>query len=119
MKNWKWLLPVPAVLVFAAMAPQSPQGAEVAADAIQVVRMTELQYVDAMGKTTSVPSKNVVEIRILEDALNGIRFEVCYDNGDYSQVQAQAMHILRSGRDPMDVRFVRSRAARMRFPKLP
>ena len=80
---------------------------------------SDLQYVDAMGKTTSVPSKNIVEIRVIEDVLSGVRFEICYDNGDYSQVQAQAMHILRSGRDPMDVRFVRSRASRMRFPKLP
>jgi hypothetical protein len=84
------------------MVPQNPQGSEVAEDPVKVVRMTELQYVDAMGKTTSVPSKNIVEIRVIEDVLSGVRFEICYDNGDYSQVQAQAMHILRSGRDPMD-----------------
>jgi hypothetical protein len=47
-----------------------------------------------------------------------MRFELLYENGDYSQINAQAFHILKTGRDLMDVRLVRSRQARMRFPKL-
>ena len=121
MKNWKLLLPIPCAIALLAMVPQG-QGTEdpAVADIISVVRMSELQYVDQQGKMSVVPSRNIVEIRMLDDAqLHGMRFELVYENGDYSQINAQAIHILKTGRDLMDVRLVRSRQARMRFPKLP
>lgn len=121
MKTWKMLLPVPCVVALLAMIPQQPQGSEdpAVADISTVLRISELQYVDLQGKTSVIPSRNVFEVRMLEDVPQGLRLEILYDNGDYSLIDAQALHVLRSGRDPMDVRFVRSRRARMRFPKLP
>ena len=121
MKNWMLLLPVPCVAALLAMVPQDPRGTEDPAvtDVSTVLRVTELQYVDNQGKTSVIPSRNVFEVRLLEDTQHGMRFEILYDNGDYSLVDAQALHVLRSGRDPMDVRFVRSVRARQRFPKLP
>jgi len=119
MKTWLKLLPVPVVLGLLAMMPQSDQGTQDpnVADIVQVMQMTELHYVDMQGKSTVVPSRNVFEVRMLEDVPQGIRIELLYDNGDYSLIDAQAVHILRSGKEPMDVRFVRSVRSRMRFPK--
>jgi hypothetical protein len=121
MKTWKMLLPIPCVAALVAMMPQGPQGTEdpAVADISTVLRISELQYVDLQGKTSVIPSRNVFEVRMLEDTVGGMRFEILYDNGDYSLIDAQALHVLRSGRDQMEVRFVRSRKARMRFPKLP
>ncbi|MGE3173329.1 MAG: hypothetical protein AB7O97_11945 [Planctomycetota bacterium] len=121
MKTWKLLLPVPCAAALLAMMPQNPQGTEDPAvtDISTVLRISELQYVDAQGKTSVIPSRNVFEVRLLEDTGERMRLEILYDNGDYSLIDAQALHILRSGRDPMDVRFVRSTSARQRFPKLP
>lgn len=120
MKTWKLLLPIPFVAMLLAMMPQGPQGSEDPAvtDIVTVTRMSELQYVDGTGKVSVVPSRNVVEVRLIDDRQNAIRLEIVYDNGDYSLIDAQAVHILRSGRELMDVRLVRSRQARMRFPKL-
>lgn len=121
MKTWQLLLPVPFVVASLAMMPQGPQGTEDPAvtDISTVLHVSELQYVDLQGKTSVVPARNVFEVRMLEDTPQGIRLEILYDNGDYSLIDAQALHVLRSGREPMDVRFVRSRKARQRFPKLP
>ncbi len=121
MKTWKMLLPIPCVVALVAMMPQVPQGTEDPAvtDISTILRVSEMQYVDLQGKTSVIPSRNVFEVRMLEDTQQGIRLEILYDNGDYSMVDAQALHVLRSGRDPMDVRFVRSRRSRLRFPKLP
>jgi hypothetical protein len=121
MKTWQMLLPIPCVVALLAMMPQIPQGTEDPAvtDIAAVLRISELQYVDLQGKTSVIPSRNVFEVRLLEDTQQGMRLEILYDNGDYSLIDAQALHILRSGRDPMDVRFVRSTRARLRFPKLP
>ena len=121
MNNWKLLLPIPCVVALLAMVPPSPQGSEDPAvtDISRIVRLSELQYVDLQGKTSVVPSRNIVEIRMLDDTSHGIRLELFYENGDYSLIDAQALHVLRSGHEPMDVRFVRSRRARLRFPKLP
>ncbi|MEQ1633194.1 MAG: hypothetical protein ABL997_12525 [Planctomycetota bacterium] len=120
MKTWQVLLPVPCVLALLAMAPQNPQGTQDPAvtDIANVMAVSELQYVDLQGKTSVVPSRNVFEVRMLEDTERGMRIEILYDNGDYSLIDAQALHILRSGKDTMDVRFVRSTRSRMRFPKL-
>ncbi len=120
MKTWQVLLPVPCVLALLAMVPQDPQGTQdpSVTDVSNVMQVSELQYVDLQGKTSVVPSRNVFEVRLLEDTERGMRIEILYDNGDYSLIDAQAMHILRSGKDPMDVRFVRSARSRMRFPKM-
>ena len=120
MKNWKLLLPIPAALALLAMVPQGPQGVEDpnVADISTIVRISELQYVDQQGKTSVVPSRNVIEIRVLDDVPIGIRLEITYENGDYSMISAQSLHILRSGRDLMDVRLVRSKQSRLRFPKV-
>jgi len=121
MRNWKLLLPIPCVFALLAMAPQSPQGSEDPAvtDQTAIVRMSELQYVDQQGKTSVIPSRNVLEVRMLDDHPHGLRLEITYENGDYSLIDAQALHVLRSGRDLMDVRLVRSKQARLRFPRLP
>jgi hypothetical protein len=115
------LLPVPCVAALLAMMPQDPQGTADPAvtDVTTVLSITELQYVDSQGKTSVIPSRNVFEVRMVEDVPQGLRLEILYDNGDYSLIDAQALHVLRSGRDKMDVRFVRSARARLRFPKLP
>ena len=120
MKTWKLLLPVPALAVLLAMMPQDPaaKANPVTEDVSQIVRMSELQYVDNNGKTNVIPSRNVIEIRLLNDSNEGIQLEIIYENGDYSLINAQAMHILVGGRDLMDVRLVRSKTARLRFPKL-
>jgi hypothetical protein len=117
---WKLLLPVPCLVAFVAMVPQGPQGAEdpAIAEVKQVVSISALQYTDRTGKTNEVPSRNVLEIRLLEDFSDGIRLEVTYENGDYSLIDAQALHILRSGPERNDVQLVRGRMSRLRFPKL-
>jgi len=120
MKTWQVLLPLPFVVGLLAMMPQSSQGIQdpAVADIVNVMQMSELHYVDLQGNKSVVPSRNVFEVRLLEDTERGMRFELIYDNGDYSLIDAQAIHILRAGKDPMDVRFVRSSRSRMRFPKL-
>lgn len=121
MKTWKLLLPIPFVAALVAMAPQDPAPADgqASADATTIIRISEFQYVDLQGKTNVVPARNVLEVRLLEDIAQNVRLEVLYENGDYSMVDAQAFHLLRSGRDQLDVRFVRSNSARLRFPRLP
>ncbi len=120
MKTWMKLLPVPVVLGLLAMQPQSEQGSQDpnVADIVQIMPMTEMHYVDMQGKSIVVPSRNVFEVRMIEDVAQGIRIELLYDNGDYSLIDAQALHILRSGKEPLDVRFVRSMRSRMRYPKM-
>lgn len=120
MKTWQLLLPVPCLAALLAMMPQDPQGSQDpnVTDVSQVLSLSEMQYVDLQGKTSVIPSRNVFEVRLLDDTENGMRLEIVYDNGDYSLIDAQAIHLLRNGKDLMDVRFVRSVRARMRFPKL-
>lgn len=117
--NRLWLpaLAVPAVLVLLAMAPQGPQDDPAAkTDLAQVVSLSQLQYVDSVGKSIAVPARSMLEVRLLEDFQHGLRFEIYYENGDYSLVDAQAMHLVRAGQDVQEVRFVRSRLARMKYP---
>ena len=117
---WKYLIPLPCLAALIAMVPQTPQDREdpAVADVSVVARMSELQYVDTHGKTQVVSARNVLEIRLLEDHPNAIRLELVYENGDYSLIDATAFHILRVGRDETDVRLVRSRIARTKFPRL-
>ncbi len=120
MKAWYLLFPV---LVISAVA-MAPQGAQDPADAapaeqVTVLPITELQYVTPQGTLQAVPARNVVEIRLLEDHPHAIRLELVYDNGDYSLISAQSFHILRENGSTREVRLVRSKESRMRFPKLP
>jgi hypothetical protein len=104
------------------MLPQNPHGTDPApaqsTGQVQVVQNTGLEYTDIQGKLVAIPARSVVEIRMPEDSNGSPRFELSYQNGDYSLIQTQAMHLLRSGREPMDVRFFRSTQAQMRLPKL-
>lgn len=117
MNAWKLLLPLPLVAALA-MVPQDPQ-VSADADATTVVSISDLQYVSLQGTMTTVSARSVVEIRFLEDHKEHIRLELLYENGDYSLVDAQAFHLLRSGGSSREVRLVRGKQARMRFPKLP
>lgn len=118
MQAWKLLLPVPFLLALA-MMPQGRQdgGDPSLADIVNVLPISELNYVNAQGATTVVSSRNVVEIRVIEDHPHGIRLELYYENGDYSLVDVQAFHLLRNSGPTRDVKLVRGKQARMRFPK--
>lgn len=118
MNAWKILLPV-SFLVALAMVPQGTQnpGDPSLTDLVGVVSISELNYVNPQGNTTVVSARNVVEIRLIEDTAQGIRLELFYENGDYSLIDAQAFHLLRNGGSTRDVRLVRGKQARMRFPK--
>lgn len=117
MKAWKLLFAVPFVAAIA-MVPQG-QGGQQPDDPATVVNLSELQYVNLQGATTSVSGRNVVEIRVFEDCTDAIRIELVYENGDYSLVDAQSIHLLRNGGSTREVKLVRSKAPRMRFPRLP
>ena len=113
-------LPIAAALAFAPAPPRSAQDPqEPAPENIKVVSISELQYVDQQGKKASVSATNVVEIRVFDDHADSVRLELLYDNGDYSLIDAQAMHILRKSGSTRDVRLVRTQRATMRFPRLP
>jgi hypothetical protein len=119
-KIWKTLLLAPLVLALA-MAPQSPQdpAAAPAPEPTAIARISALQYVNCQGTTVTVPARNVVEIRLLEDHADAIRLELLYDNGDYSLIDAQALHLLRNSDGTREVKLIRGTRAGMRFPKLP
>lgn len=119
MNAWKLLLPVP-VLAAVALVPQNPNpGDPSLADQVSVVPISELQYINPQGATTVVTARNVVEIRLIEDYAQSIRLELVYENGDYSLIDAQSFHLLRNGGSTREVKLVRGKQARMRFPKLP
>ena len=123
MKNWKLLFTLPLVAGLAFVPqdpePQAPPPPPPAVDPSSIVRASEIQYVDHQGQMHSVSSRTAVEVRLLDGGGPGIRIEILYENGDYSMIDAQAIHVIRSGRDLMDVRLVRAPLERMRFPKLP
>ncbi|HEB52130.1 MAG TPA: hypothetical protein ENI87_02625 [bacterium] len=81
--------------------------------------ISAIQYLDLQGTKTNVPAHSVVEVRLFQDFRNHIRVELLYENGDYSLIDAQALHILRNGGGKRDVKFVRTIPSGMRFPKLP
>jgi hypothetical protein len=117
-KAWKLLVLVPAVAALA-MVPQDPSPAPAdAPEPSTTASITELQYVNLQGTTQVVTARQVVEIRFLEDHPHHIRLELVYENGDYSLIDAQAFHLLRSGPSAREVRLVRGKQARMRFPRL-
>lgn len=118
MKTWKLLLPIPFVVALA-MVPQGAQtpGDPSLTDIVSVIPISELNYVNPQGNTTVVNARNVIEIRLLEDVPHGIRLELFYENGDYSLIDAQAFHLLRNGGSTREVKLVRGKQARMRFPR--
>lgn len=116
MKPWILLLPIPLVAAMA-MVPQDPGGTET--DAVAIATISDLQYISLQGTMTTVSARNVVEIRLLDEQQQHIRLELLYDNGDYSLLQVQGFHLLRQGSGSREVRMVRGRQQRMRFPKLP
>lgn len=113
-------LPIAAALAFSPFQPasaQDPQDPD--AEKVAVLPISELQYVDRQGNKNVVPATNVVEIRVFDDQAESVRLELLYENGDYSLIDAQAMHILRKSGSTRDVRMVRTQRAMMRFPRLP
>lgn len=113
-------LPIAAALAFTPFQPvgvQDPQDPD--AEKIAVMPISELQYVDRQGKKNVVPATNVVEIRVFDDQAESVRLELLYENGDYSLIDAQSMHILRKSGSTRDVRLVRTQRTMMRFPRLP
>ncbi len=119
MKAWMIAVPVLA-LAAVAMVPQDPLAADPSlVDQTAVTTISELQYINLQGTSTSVAARSVVEIRLLEDAGDHLRLELLYENGDYSLIQAQGFHLLRNGGTSREVRLVRGKSARMRFPRLP
>ena len=119
MKAWKLLLTIPVIAALA-MVPQDPQSPDPSlADQASVASISELEYVNLQGTANVVSARNVVEIRLVEDHTQHIRLELLYENGDYSLIDAQGFHLLRNGPSAREVRLVRGRQARMRFPKLP
>ncbi|HEX5054609.1 MAG TPA: hypothetical protein VFZ65_22725 [Planctomycetota bacterium] len=119
MKAWKFLLPIP-VLAGLAMVPQDPpKPADPAADQTAITQLSELQYTNLQGTPTVVSARDVVEIRFLEDNEHVIRLELVYENGNYSLIDAQSFHLLRTGGFTREVKLVRTKRGGMRFPRLP
>lgn len=116
MKAWKLLIPVPFLFALA-FVPQGQNPQEPPPDLVQVLSIAELNYISQQGVMTTVPARNVVEIRVIEDVAHAIRLELYYENGDYSLIDAAAFHLIRAGGGAREVRLVRGKQARMRFPK--
>lgn len=118
MKHRTLLFAIPAVAAIAiAMAPQGQgPGDPTLTDVTNVLTISELQYTTFTGQTTVVSARNVVEIRLIEDVAERIRLELYYENGDYSLIDAQAFHLLRSGQATREVKVIRGKQQRMRFP---
>lgn len=119
MKHWLLLLPVPCIAALIAMAPQNPAATDASVqDVVTIVRMAELQYVNHSGSLTVVPARSVVEVRLHEDVHDTLRLELAYENGDFSVINTSSVNILRQGVGATEVRLVRSRSGRMRFPRV-
>jgi hypothetical protein len=118
-KAWSIAVPVLAITALA-MVPQDPSTADPSlVDQTAVTTISELQYINLQGTPVNVPARSVVEIRFLDDAGEHIRLELVYDNGDYSMLTVQGFHLLRNGGSSREVRLVRGKSVRMRFPRLP
>jgi hypothetical protein len=101
--------------------PQDPAAPTppVQSEAIAGATISELHYINQQGTLTVVAARNLVEVRLIEDRDDHIQLELIYENGDYSLINAQAFHLIRNGTGSREVRFVRSKPERMRFPRLP
>jgi hypothetical protein len=119
-KAWHVLVCV-LPLAALAMLPQDPAATPTppATEPVATASISELQYVSLQGTATVVAARNLTEIRLIEDRDEHICLELVYENGDYSLVQAQAFHLLRNGTGTREIRFVRCKQDRMRFPRLP
>ena len=109
-------LPIATAMV---MAPQDAAKTQKPQDPTAVMTLSEMQYTDLQGKTVVVSARNVVEIRLLGDNDERVRLELLYDNGDYSLIDAQALHLLRNGPSTREVKLVRAKGTDLRFPQLP
>lgn len=123
MKAWKFLVPVSVAAALAMVpqdpAPQSPASTDAArTDPFAIVPMSELKYTTPQGADRVLSARDVVEIRLLEDHPNNIRLELIYESGNYSMIDATEFHVLRGG-TTREVKLVRGKMARMRFPRLP
>jgi hypothetical protein len=121
-KAWKFLVPVSVAAALAMVpqdpAPQSPPNPDAArTDPATIVPMSELKYTTLQGSERVLSARTVVEIRLFEDSPHNIRLELAYENGDYSMIDATEFHVLRSG-TTREVKLVRTKLARMRFPRL-
>ncbi|MBL8755906.1 MAG: hypothetical protein JNK15_21605 [Planctomycetes bacterium] len=116
-----WSIAVPALAITAlAMVPQDPNSADPSlVDQSAVASISELNYINLQGTSVNVPARSVVEIRFLDDAGEHIRLELLYENGDYSLLTVQGFHLLRNNGSAREVRLVRGKSTRMRFPRLP
>ncbi|MCK5942411.1 MAG: hypothetical protein KAI24_10610 [Planctomycetes bacterium] len=112
-------LPIAAALAFAPSQSGSQDPQDPKPENIVVLPISEVQYVDLQGTLKVVPARNVVEVRVFDDQPHSVRLELLYENGDYSLIDAQAMHILRKNGASRDVRLVRTQRSTMRFPRLP
>ena len=116
------LLPIVAALAFtpnqtALQDPQSPANREQLVSTI--ISLSELQIEDMKGSVLRIPARRVVEVRMFDDMADHVRVEILYENGDYSMIAGQAIHILRSGDGTRDVKLIRTKLRSMRFPRLP
>ncbi len=119
MKAWKLLLPVPVVAALA-MVPQDPPTADAAAaDQTAVTSISELHLHTLQGTKLSYSARSVVEVRLIEDHAEHLRLELVFENGDYALHDVQGFEVLRNGPTAREVRFVRGKQARMRFPRMP
>src|SRR5262245_40871628 len=100
-------------------APQSPANSDAAKiEPAVIVPISELKYRTLHGADRVLSARTVVEVRLFEDHPHNIRLELIYENGDYSMIDATEFHVLRSG-TTREVKLVRGKLARMRFPRLP
>lgn len=116
------LLPIVAALAFtpnqtALQDPQSTANREQLVSTI--ISLSELQIEDMKGSVLRIPARRVVEVRMFDDMADHVRVEILYENGDYSMIAGQAIHILRSGDGTRDVKLIRTKLRSMRFPRLP
>ena len=114
-------IPIAAAFAFAPYQNQDPQPTNPGGvvETTAVMPISEMQYTDLQGKTVVVSARNVVEIRLFDDQKQHVRLELLYENGDYSMIDAQALHLLRNGSTKRDVKLVRTHLGGMRFPSLP
>ena len=112
-------LPIAAALAFAPnQSSQDPKPVE-PDESSSIISMATLQVKDLQGSISSISAQTVVEIRIFDGINDHIRVELLYENGDYSLIDAQAIHMLRTGGVSRDVKLIRTQPKRMRFPRLP
>ena len=113
-------IPLAAALALSpapSLPSQDPQNPE--AENVKVMPISALSYMTANGERQIIRAEKIVEIRLFDDHSHSVRIELLYENGDYSLIDAQSMHIMRRTGAPRDVRLVRTQRSKMRFPWLP